>query len=51
MQGAMRATFKAINNNTVGGGYDCLAVTLAPVGASHLAQRRGRNRPKSSTEL
>ena len=39
----MKATFKAINAspNTM----------LEPVGASFLAQRRGRNKAKSSTEL
>jgi len=35
MQGAMKATFKAINNSPT--------PVLAPVGMSHLAQRRGKN--------
>ena len=42
-QGAMSATFKAINASP--------KPALEPVGASFLAQRRGKNRPKSSTEV
>jgi len=39
----MKATFRALNaNNTP---------ILEPVGASHLARRRGKNKPKSSTEV
>lgn len=45
VKGAMKATFKAINNTS------SVAPLLAPVGASRLAQRRGRDRPKSSTEV
>jgi len=41
----MKATFKAIAN------YGTAAPVLAPVGTSGLAQRRGRDRPKSSTEV
>jgi len=57
MQGAVRATFRAISSNlasgvVVDGCYPFNAApTLAPVGASRLAQRRGRNQPKSSTEV
>jgi len=55
MQGAVRATFKAISNNLTSGVDGCYpfgaAPMLAPVGASRLAQRRGRNQPKSSTEV
>ena len=43
LQGAMSATFKAINASP--------KPALEPVGASFLAQRRGKNRPKSSTEV
>jgi len=43
LQGAVKATFKALNQNAVS--------ALEPVGASRLAQRRGKNRPKSSTEV
>ncbi|KAJ8312931.1 hypothetical protein KUTeg_010304 [Tegillarca granosa] len=41
VKGAMVATFKALNNQP--------KPVLEPVGASWLAQRRGKNRPKSST--
>lgn len=43
LQGAMKATFRALTDNN--------APVLSPVGASHLAQRRGKVRPKSSTEV
>ncbi|KAL5009638.1 hypothetical protein ScPMuIL_011943 [Solemya velum] len=43
VKGAMNATFKALNANT--------KPLLEPVGASMLAQRRGKNRPKSSTAV
>ncbi|ELT94418.1 hypothetical protein CAPTEDRAFT_229226 [Capitella teleta] len=43
IKGAMKATFKAINNSP--------KALLAPVGASSLAQRRGKNKPKNSTEV
>ncbi|XP_061176559.1 ribosomal protein S6 kinase 2 alpha-like [Saccostrea echinata] len=43
VKGAMTATFKALNNTP--------KPTLEPVGASVLAQRRGKNRPKSSTAV
>jgi len=43
VKGAMKATFKALNSSP--------KPMLEPVGASFLAQRRGKNRPKSSTEL
>ncbi|KAK3097834.1 hypothetical protein FSP39_013613 [Pinctada imbricata] len=43
VKGAMTATFKALNNSP--------KPTLEPVGASGLAQRRGKNRPKSSTAV
>ncbi|KAI0207595.1 Ribosomal protein S6 kinase 2 alpha [Lamellibrachia satsuma] len=43
VKGAMKATFRALNaNNTP---------MLEPVGASHLARRRGKNKPKGSTEV
>ncbi|XP_064628908.1 ribosomal protein S6 kinase alpha-3-like [Lineus longissimus] len=43
VKGAMMATFKALNSSP--------KPVLEPVGASFLAQRRGKNRPKSSTEV
>lgn len=43
VKGAMKATFNALNNSP--------KPMLEPVGASFLAQRRGKNRPKSSTEV
>ncbi|XP_041351398.1 ribosomal protein S6 kinase 2 alpha-like [Gigantopelta aegis] len=43
VKGAMAATFKALNNAP--------KPVLEPVGASRLAQRRGKNRPKSSTAV
>lgn len=43
VKGAVTATFKALNQNAI--------AALEPVGASRLAQRRGKNRPKSSTEV
>ncbi|XP_074662868.1 ribosomal protein S6 kinase alpha-3-like isoform X2 [Tubulanus polymorphus] len=43
VKGAMAATFKALNSSP--------KPILEPVGASFLAQRRGKNRPKSSTEV
>lgn len=43
VKGAMLATFKAINNSP--------KPVLEPVGSSFLAQRRGKNRPKSSTAV
>jgi len=45
VKGAMKATFHALKINTNS------KPALAPVGASRLAQRRGKNRPKSSTEV
>ena len=42
-QGAMVATYKALNAQP--------KTTLEPVGASSLAQRRGKNRPKTSTAV
>ena len=42
-QGAMKATFKAINNSPT--------PVLAPVGMSHLAQRRGKNFMKIDTKV
>jgi len=42
-QGAMKATFKAINNSPT--------PVLAPVGMSRLAQRRGKNFAKIDTEV
>lgn len=43
-QGAMAATFKALNSQPK-------VPSLEPVGASFLAQRRGKARPKSSTAV
>ncbi|CAH1799748.1 unnamed protein product [Owenia fusiformis] len=43
VKGAMKATYKAINNSP--------RAALEPVGASLLAQRRGKNKPKTSTEV
>lgn len=40
----LRATFKAIRQGDT-------TISLAPVGASTLAQRRGKHRPNSSTEV
>ncbi|ESO84964.1 hypothetical protein LOTGIDRAFT_236015 [Lottia gigantea] len=45
VKGAMAATFNALNGNTK------LRPVLDPVGASSLAQRRGKNKPKSSTAV
>jgi p90 ribosomal S6 kinase len=45
VKGSLAATFKALNDQTL------KQATLEPVGASMLAQRRGKARPKSSTEL
>ncbi|CAG5120317.1 unnamed protein product [Candidula unifasciata] len=45
VKGAVAATFKALNDQNL------KQATLEPVGASRLAQRRGKPRPKSSTEL
>lgn len=44
VKGAMAATFKALNSQP-------RVKALEPVGASFLAQRRGKNRPKSSTAV
>jgi p90 ribosomal S6 kinase len=44
-QGSLAATFKAFNAQNIN------KATLEPVGASRLAQRRGKARPKSSTAL
>lgn len=43
VKGAMVATYKALNTQP--------KTTLEPVGASSLAQRRGKNRPKTSTAV
>ncbi|CAE1142002.1 RPS6KA [Acanthosepion pharaonis] len=43
LKGAMVATYKALNAQP--------KTTLEPVGASSLAQRRGKNRPKTSTAV
>jgi p90 ribosomal S6 kinase len=43
VKGAMKATFKAINNSPT--------PILAPVGTSRLAQRRGKNFFKLNTEV
>ncbi|KAL3881087.1 hypothetical protein ACJMK2_027718 [Sinanodonta woodiana] len=43
VKGAVSATFKALNSQP--------NALLEPVGASFLAQRRGKNRPKSSTAV
>jgi p90 ribosomal S6 kinase len=45
VKGSIAATFKALNTQNM------KQATLEPVGASRLAQRRGKARPKSSTEL
>ncbi|XP_005094788.1 ribosomal protein S6 kinase 2 beta [Aplysia californica] len=45
VKGSVAATFKALNDQNM------KQATLEPVGASRLAQRRGKARPKSSTEL
>ncbi|GFO28242.1 ribosomal protein s6 kinase [Plakobranchus ocellatus] len=45
VKGSVAATFKALNSQNM------KQATLEPVGASRLAQRRGKARPKSSTEL
>lgn len=43
LQGAMKATFKAINNSPI--------PVLAPVGMSRLAQRRGKLGLQITTEV
>lgn len=43
VKGAMKATFRALNTSP--------QQILEPVGASRLAQRRGKARPKTSTEV
>jgi len=43
VKGAMKATFRALNTSPL--------QILEPVGASRLAQRRGKARPKTSTEV